>query len=91
MWNVSSRRDVWVGKRAARVFDGERIEGMISASWTGEGDESPSMWHMLHDDGDDEDLSPEETRAAVLRYGAQPASIFAVTVASTHGPTRRVR
>jgi hypothetical protein len=78
---------MWVGQRAVRVFDGERFGGMITASWTGEGEDSPSKWH----DGDSEDLSLNETRAAVLRHGAQPASIFAVTVASTHGPTRRTR
>ena len=70
---------MWVGQRAVRVFDGERFGGMITASWTGEGEDSPSKWHMLHDDGDSEDLSLNETRAAVLRHDAQPASIFAVT------------
>ena len=82
---------MWVGQRAVRVFDGERFGGMITASWTGEGEDSPSKWHMLHDDGDEEDLSLNETRAAVLRHGAQPASIFAVTVAGGVGPVRRTR
>ena len=57
---------MWVGQRAVRVFDGERFGGMITASWTGEGEDSPSKWHMLHDDGDEEDLSLNETREAVL-------------------------
>ena len=68
MWSVSSRRDYMVGLRAARVFDGERIDGIISASWTGEGDDSPFRWHMLHADGDEEDLSLEETRAAIVLF-----------------------
>ena len=81
MWNVCSQYDSpggsLVGLRAARVFDGERIEGIISASWTREGDGSPSVWHMLHADLFDEDLSLEETRAAVdfarTTRSAQPA------------------
>jgi hypothetical protein len=58
----------WVGQRAARVFDGERVGGVISACWVNEGAESPSMWHMEHDDGDAEDLSQGEAWAGIQAH-----------------------
>ena len=56
-WSTSH---AYVGKRAARVFDGEVTGGEIMR-WN----RKAALWHMVHDDGDEEDLELAEVKAAL--------------------------
>ncbi|KAL1499104.1 hypothetical protein AB1Y20_013617 [Prymnesium parvum] len=61
-WKTSGH--AWVGKRVRRFFEGEASDGTITR-WLPEDGEDEPLWHMEHDDGDEEDLDEEEARAAV--------------------------
>ena len=64
-WSWSTEH-AWVGKRVVRVFDGEPTGGVI-AKWLRADREEEALWHMVHDDGDEEDLEVQEVREALRR------------------------
>ena len=51
-----------------RFFDGRLIDGTI-VSWLPQGREGqPPLWHVLHDDGDSEDLPQADAALGVVDY-----------------------
>jgi hypothetical protein len=57
----------WLGQRVRR-FDhdtGHPIDGTLQ-SWVPADEEDPALWHMVHDDGDKEDLDEHEVKEALL-------------------------
>ena len=56
----------YVGRRVRRFCDSSHTDGKITR-WIPEGKsaDEPALWHMAHDDGDEEDLEAWEVRAAI--------------------------
>lgn len=57
-----------VGKRARRFFEAGRSDGTIVAALPAEFNEGVALWHMRHDDHDEEDLDYEELVKAIEAY-----------------------
>ena len=53
-----------------------------------EGD--PALWHMVHDDGDEEDMEEEEVRRAMALYVEESGRIQKVQQVSARGRKRAV-
>jgi len=64
LWNTEGH--MWLGERVARGFKGDIYFGKVDR-WMPAGEEEGdfALWHMLHDDGDEEDLEAHEVRAAI--------------------------
>ena len=58
----------WLGASVRRVFDGEGTNGKV-VKWARAAGDDPPIWHMCHEDGDEEDLEEEEAPAT----GSNPA------------------
>jgi len=56
-----------VGRRAARTFHGKVHHGTITR-WLPADGEDCALFHMMHDDGDEEDLEEDEVDAALRAY-----------------------
>jgi hypothetical protein len=64
-----------LGARVARAFGKRCALGTITKWADADVAESdPALFHMAHDDGDEEDLEEEEARAAVQLYAEHPAA-----------------
>ena len=80
----------WIGCRVARRFDGEE-EGAAATTalgkivaWVPEEGEDEALWHMVHDDGDEEDLDEGEMREALqLCASLEPAAGDSGTATAT--------
>ena len=59
----------FIGKRACRVFNGSNTLGTITAYLPAH-DDDPELFHIVHDDGDEEDVEHKDTKEAVERYDA---------------------
>ena len=70
----------WVGKRVVREFADARLWGLtgeweaqptggVITGWLRADREEAALWHMRHDDGDEEDLEDLEVREALRRAG----------------------
>ena len=66
-WLTSGHR--WVGRRVRRFFEleGDFFDGTVSRWLPADGEDEP-LWHMVHDDGDEEDLEEFEMRRALVSY-----------------------
>lgn len=62
-----SRGHRWVGRRVRRFFDVSDgfLDGTI-ARWLPASGDDAALWHVVHDDGDEEDLEAYEVRAALI-------------------------
>ena len=69
-----SEGHAWLGVRGLRGFASGTVGGVITGWVEGEGASQPPLWHMVHDDGDAEDLDEEETRAAIAAAAATTGS-----------------
>lgn len=60
----------WVGKMVRRFYEGEPTDGKLVAFQEAgaDPDEDPPLWHMVHLDGDGEDLDEDEVKAALTAY-----------------------
>jgi hypothetical protein len=58
-----------VGKRLTRIFRGIAADGTVT-HYLPPSQEDPALWHVLYDDGDEEDLDEEEINAARLKGDA---------------------
>ena len=56
-----------VRTHVARMYNGRAVAGLIT-KYAPETDADPAMWHMVHEDGDSEDLSKAELEAAISMY-----------------------
>ena len=65
--NWLSRGHRWVGRRVRRFFDVSDgfLDGTI-ARWLPASGDDAALWHVVHDDGDEEDLEAYEVRAALI-------------------------
>ena len=62
-----------VGSRVSLHFDGlGASEGVVMRYLPADG-EDPALWHVLHDDGDEEDLEEGELLEAIAQLRARPA------------------
>jgi hypothetical protein len=80
-WRQSSRSELWlqeghewVGRRMRKIFPGYGIIDSTIVGWMpaeegeGEGESSPALWHVVHDDGDEEDLEAYEAEPGLAHY-----------------------
>ena len=82
---------LWVGKRVRRTTAGTTNDGTIVA-WdpTGFQDEPPEpLFHVVHDDGDEEDLEEHEAKAAILAAAVAQAEASAKAEGLTLEPSTR--
>jgi len=64
-WQISGHR--WLGKRVLRVFGEQQVGGIVTG-WMPPNPQDvsePVLFHVKHDDGDEEDLDEEEAAAAI--------------------------
>jgi hypothetical protein len=66
----------WIGRRVRRVFPGGVVSEALVQRWlpAGEVAEDVALWHVVHDDGDEEDLEEHELRAAAATIEVAPAT-----------------
>ena len=57
----------WLGTQVRRVFHGESVNGKIVKWARAEGSDA-ALWHVRHDDGDEEDLDEAEAREAMMCF-----------------------
>jgi hypothetical protein len=63
----------WIGASVRRFFAGGMVsDGKVVRWLPAEGDDF-ALWHMVHEDGDEEDLEEDEVEAAMLAYQQQLA------------------
>ena len=71
VWRLQGHK--WIGQRLKRTFKGYGdIEGSVQA-WHSAGKHG-FVFHVLHDDGDEEDLGVNEVAQAIADLGDQPPS-----------------
>jgi hypothetical protein len=73
-WRKKGHR--FIGARICRVFDGARVGARVMA-WLPSpvsGEAEPVLWHIQHDDGDEEDLEEDEVLAAMAEEKAGAAN-----------------
>ena len=61
----------WIGHRLLRVFERRSI-GATVTRWAPEDGDDPALWHVEHDDGDEEDLEHHEVEKALAAAYARP-------------------
>ena len=54
----------YIGAAIRRFFDAGVSDGRVT-KWLPEAEGEPALWHVVHDDGDEEDLDEDEVRAAI--------------------------
>ena len=64
-WKTSEHE--WIGMRVTRAIDGIDIDARVT-KWTPAAGTDPALWHVLHDDGDEEDLDEAEMQAALEAF-----------------------
>ena len=74
----------WIGKRIRRVFPGGVTSDAVVQSWlpAGEAAEDFALWHVVHDDGDEEDLEEHELEAAAATIEAAGSSAGSAAAAA---------
>ena len=60
----------WMQEHVARKHNGRLHSGLI-IEWAPGTTEDAAMWHMAHDDGDEEDLNEAEVTAAMALYARE--------------------
>jgi len=59
----------WVGRRVRRFFGNTPVDGQVTAYMPpGYGEDEPALWHLVHDDGDEEDLEERDVRDAMAIF-----------------------
>jgi len=64
-WQTSEHE--WIGRRVTRVIDGIELDARVT-KWIPADGTDPALWHVLHDDGDEEDLDEAEMQAALEAF-----------------------
>jgi hypothetical protein len=64
-WQTSGHE--WLDAGVRRIFDGEGTNGKV-VKWAPANGKDPAMWHIEHEDGDEEDLEEEEVREAMICF-----------------------
>jgi hypothetical protein len=54
----------WIGQTVLRFYDGQPTRATI-VKWAAAAASEPALWHLEHEDGDEEDLEEAETDVAV--------------------------
>ena len=68
---------VWLGQRLRRFFDRDSVGDQVSdarcVKWlpADAANDEPALWHVQHDDGDEEDLEEHEMREAIAAHAAK--------------------
>jgi hypothetical protein len=62
----------WIGRRVRRIFPGGVVSDGVVQRWLPAGDTADdfALWHVQHDDGDEEDLEEAEVRAGIQLHAA---------------------
>ena len=59
----------WLQRRVRRVFGSDVVDGKVVAYIpAGPHEDEPALWHVMHDDGDEEDLEEGDTREAIRTH-----------------------
>ena len=64
-WRVEGHP--WIGMSMRRFFDERLIDGKV-VRWFQGGDEHENLWHVVHEDGDEEDLNEDEMALAIVDF-----------------------
>ena len=64
-WLTSGHK--WLGAHVWRVFDGEGVSGTVVKWARAQGDDD-AVWHVRHEDGDEEDLDEPEMHQAIADF-----------------------
>ena len=64
-WQTSGHE--WIGSWVTRVIDGIEIDARVT-KWIPADGTNPALWHVLHTDGDEEDLDEAEMQAALEAF-----------------------
>jgi len=86
----------WIGQEVMRVFGPSRRATAKVTKWipAGKGVDEPALWHLLHPDGDEEDLEEHEMEESIERLKEErkkpklaitPAALKAIGSSSTIG------
>eukprot|EP01041_Mallomonas_annulata_P007017 gene7017-14279_t len=68
-WRFTTASSEFLFQRVRRFFDDHgRSDGVIVAYMPAEANDGLSLWHVVHDDGDEEDLELHEVEDARRRY-----------------------
>ena len=62
-WRAEGHK--WVGKRVLRYFDGDKPSAGVIVRWLPADGDDEALWHMVHEDGDEEDLDEKEVKEAL--------------------------
>lgn len=63
----------WIGRKVQRVFGRRVVLGTVIA-WAPPANEDAPLWHVLHEDGDEEDLDEDEVRDNLVDEAALEAA-----------------
>lgn len=66
--NVVDLHTTYIGLRLMRVFGNTPYFGTVAAYFSTKETEGPELWHVLYDDGDEEDLNRDELVIALRHY-----------------------
>ena len=68
--NVVDLHTSYIGLRIMRIFENAPYVGTVTAYFSMEETGSQELWHVLYDDGDEEDLDRKEIITALQSYNA---------------------
>ena len=71
------------------VQHGQKVSLGLITKWVPASEEGdPALWHMVHDDGDEEDLEESEVRAAIVLHAEESGRIQKEEQVSSRGRKR---
>ena len=84
----ASSSDDYVGKRVSKKFGKKNYYGEIKEKWTEKKDGAPK-WHVMYDDGDEEDFNQKELDNALKRYERNKQYDFKIFPRKPRKPTEK--
>jgi hypothetical protein len=81
------RGHVFVRQHVA-VQHGKKVSIGLITKWVPASDDDPALWHMVHDDGDEEDLEEDEVHTAMALYAEESGRISKEQQVSKSGRKR---
>jgi len=67
-WLFEKKSHKWIGRRVRRFFNKEPTDGTITAYLPTKAKDDIELWHVEHDDEDEEDLGDKEVKKAMAAF-----------------------